>query len=194
METTEKFELYSPWALYYQKLQAFFKQDKDVKVLFDNGTPEIALYVQGERKAAALDALLPDSIGFGNVTLLITVVPANWNSGKYVKISSQQLKSPVAFNLQATADLIASALEGNGAVHEIVEFADGEGLPERTYVMFDKEVVQYKTDEIDSLYGYCSTLYEDIAREIFGNLTPAVMFNTTNLTTSYYTPTMYGCK
>ena len=36
------------------------------------------------------------------------------------------------------------------------------------YVLFKKEVVQYDSDDISDFHGVCSTLYQDLAKEIIG--------------------------
>ena len=37
-----------------------------------------------------------------------------------------------------------------------------------TYIIFEKEVVQYFADDLGDLHGINSTLYQDLAKEIFG--------------------------
>ena len=46
-----------------------------------------------------------------------------------------------------------------------------------TYVVFVNEVVQYFNDDLGDVYGQCSTLYQEIAKDVFGE-TEGVFFCT----------------
>lgn len=143
----EKVNLSSPWVIYYRKLESFFEQDPDVEVILEEEyQPVIRLYVDNSRKADALQELLPNEKKFGNVKVPIVVIPSNNTSSKL--------------------DLLKVALEGNNAVVDI------ETVPtvfdDITYVIFEKEVVQYFADDLGDLHGINSTLYQDLAKEIFG--------------------------
>ena len=72
-----KLNLSPPWVVYYRKLSAFFREDSEVKITYDDIEQEIKLYVDNAEKAVALENLLPKEQNFGNVTLYITIVPAN---------------------------------------------------------------------------------------------------------------------
>ena len=143
-----KLKLSPPWDIFYKEINAFFKEDDDVKVIFDEDEFTIKLYVDDPVKAAALTELLPAEKDFGNVVLKITVIPANEGSG------------PV---LGARPYL---AFYGNPIVDEI-KIIHGLFGYDFIYVMFAKKVVQYFTDNISDYNGFCSTLYENIARNIF---------------------------
>lgn len=142
----EKVNLSSPWVLYYRKLESFFEQDPDVEVYFDEDKMCINLYVDNYRKAEALQELFPAEKVFGGVKIPINIIPSN--------------------NEVSKLDLLKIALEGNDAVADIetieTVFAD------ITYVVFEKEVVQYYADNLGDLHGVNSTLYQDLAKEIFG--------------------------
>ena len=139
--------LSSPWNIYYNKINAFFMRDPEVNVIFDEENYNIKIYVSNGRKAAALSKILIPQQEFGNITLDIEVIPPNGI-----------LKNT------ANTDLV-DAFAGNGALFSI-EKVEGFGF-NAVYVIFQKEVVQYFTDDLGSYYGKASTLYEDIAREIF---------------------------
>jgi len=139
--------LSSPWNIYYNKINAFFMRDPEVNVIFDEENYKIKLYVSNEKKAAALSKILVSQREFGNITLDIEVIPPNGTLKNTTK-----------------ADL-ADAFTNNGALYDIEEVG-GFGFS-AIYVIFQKEVVQYFTDDLGSYYGKASTLYEDIAREIF---------------------------
>lgn len=144
-----KVKLSSPWVLYYHELQAFFEKDSEVEVVFDEEETEIKLFVDNPRKADALTQLLPTEKKFGSMEVKVTVIPAN--------------------NLKKTKfRLIQEALDGNDAV----SYFDSEDVFTNPigYVVFDKEVVQYFTDDLSDIHGCRSTLYQDMAKEIFGNL------------------------
>ena len=147
----EKVNLSSPWVIYYRKLESFFEQDPDVEVTLEEEEeyqPVIRLYVDNARKADALQELLPNEKKFGNVKVPIIVNPSNTTSSKL--------------------DLLKVALEGNDAVVDI------ETVPtvfdDITYIIFEKKVVQYFADDLGDLHGVNSTLYQDLAKEIFGNV------------------------
>ena len=63
-------------------------------------------------------------------------------------------------------DLIHDAFDDNKAVNFVYVAKDKFGCV-YTYVIFAKEVVQFYNDAINDVHGVCSTLYQDIAKEIF---------------------------
>ena len=48
-----------------------------------------------------------------------------------------------------------------------------------TFIVFEKVVVQWFSDSIGDWYGLTSTLYQDLAKDIFGNI-DGVYFCTDN--------------
>ena len=143
-----KLKLSPPWDIFYKEINAFFKEDGDVKVIFDEDEFTIKLYVDDAAKAAALTELLPTEKDFGNVVLKISVIPAN-----------DGVKSVLGIPLCA-------AFYTNPIVDEIKIIRGPFGY-NFVYVMFVNKVVQYFTDNISDYNGFCSTLYENIARSIF---------------------------
>ena len=144
------FKLVSPWVNYYRQIEALFSEDEDIKIVYDEDENEVKLYVRNAEKAAALTELLPVAKEFGNVKLLITVVPAN--------------------NKFATRSwTIADAFAGNPIVNSI-NTIHGIMSNDITYVIFRKEVVQYYNDDLSDAHGVCSTLYEILAKEILGEM------------------------
>lgn len=140
--------LVTPWVGHYNKIAAFFKHDPDVKVIYYNEAQLVKLLVNNGEKAGALDALLPDEVKFGSVTLHIVVVPAN------------------GVTISVPRNIYSVAFTGNNAIDDIVTIEGVFNNP-LTYIICHKEVVQYYTDDLGDYYGMRSTLYEDIAREIF---------------------------
>lgn len=146
-----KLGLSSPWTIYYRKLEALFKKDPGVRVVYDEEKKEIKLYVTGERKAAALTELLPAEQRFGRIVLKVTVIPANGADGEWKEWDLSDL------------------FTGNDAVDFVQTTANLPGL-DIDYVIFHKEVVQYYTDNLMDYNGLKSTLYEDLARDVFGQI------------------------
>lgn len=145
-----KLGLSSPWVMYYRKLNALFKRDIEVQVIYNEDENEISLYVENSSKAAVLSELLPVEKDFGNVKIKIKVVPAN-------------NKMDVGFFETDTA--IDIAFRNNEIVSFIktVDTVFGQII----YVVFKNEVVQFYSDDLGDYYGVCSTLAQDIAREVF---------------------------
>ena len=150
-----KLGLSSPWTIYYHELEALFAKDPGVRVIFDEEKKEINLYVEDGKKAAALTELLPAEQKFGRIVLKINVIPANGVTDDWT-----------------LEDLFAE----NGAVDFVQTNAHLPGL-DIEYVVFHKEVVQFYTDNLMDYNGFKSTLYEDIARDVFGSM-PGVSFCT----------------
>ena len=142
----EEFKMAPPWIQYVNALTALLEPDPDIKISYDNDEHIVKLYVEGTDKANALTELLPDEKEFGNVTLKINVVPANVATTK--------------------GALIEQALDGNPAF-VYAETIQGPMSNPMTFVVFDREVVQYYNDNLGDIHGLRSTLYEELAREIF---------------------------
>lgn len=160
-------KLSPPWIIYYKEIQAFFNEDPDVRVVYDADTYDIKLYVEDSDKADALSQILIQEKDFGNIVLNIIVIPANKNS-----IAVPSCKNVVA----SKASLFEEAFYGNNAV-DFIETIKGIFANEITYVVFRNAVVQYFTDDLGDYSGVRSTLYQDIASEIFMN-TDGIFFCT----------------
>lgn len=146
--------LSSPWVAFYHKLNALFEKDPDVRVTYDEDLVQVKIYVGSPVKADALARVLPASKTFGNVELKITVIPAN------------------TMDSLSFIELFKLAFEGN----EIVSSIQSGGTPmtqDMNYVVFEKEVVQYFNDDLSTYGGVKSTLYQDIAKEVFGDMEEA---------------------
>jgi hypothetical protein len=121
-----------------------FKEDPQVRVELDEDKYEVKLYVSDVDKAEALSKLLKNSIEFGNITLKVTVIPPNY----------------AETDIRA---LYEKALEGNGA---IVDYLTIDML-DRNYVICKNKVVQYYNDDLSDANQICSTLYQNIAKDVF---------------------------
>lgn len=135
-----------PWIQYVNKITALFGRDPEVLIDYDNDEVELKLRVTNPRKADALIQLLPPTREFGGVQLKITVISANLKSTE--------------------AALFKDAFYGNPAVSDFVTVSGVFSNP-ISYMIFDKRVVQYYDDDIGDYYGNHSTLYADLADEIF---------------------------
>lgn len=169
----EKWDLSAPWVNYYKAVNALFARDPQVKISYDNNNgvyPEIFIRVDDLDKADALAHLLPTEKDFGNVTLRINVIPPNHNT--------------------ESGNLFKRAFDGNQAMM----FVRTMTLPDsskRSYVVFDKSVVQYYIDDLSDLHGNRSTLYQELAKEVFGPIQD-ISFCTDS--TSYNASKYYACE
>lgn len=157
METNKKPTLSPPWFKYFREIEALFLKDPEVTVSFDEITMTLKLYVNNEDKAEALTRLLPNEKSFGSIVLTINVVPAN-------NFEEQKI------------DLFRKAFDGNKAVSYITTVG-GSMLPPINYIVFRNEVVQFFNDNLDDINGNYSTLYQEIAKDIFGSM-PGIFFCT----------------
>ena len=146
IDTKVKPTIAPPWIQYVNKLIALFGEDPDIDISYDNDSHLVMLKVNNQAKADAIDHLLPAAKQFGNVTLVISVVPSNMSDTK--------------------ADLYTIAFDGNPAF-SYVKQVDGVFTNPITYVVFNKEVVQYYNDDLGDVNGNCTTLYQDIAKDLF---------------------------
>lgn len=155
-EPKSTMRLSPPWVTYVNKLKVMFGRDPEIEIQFDDDTPEVKLFVANQRKYEALQHLLPDRMAFGNVNMIITLVPAN-----------QQMTGE---------QIICAAFEGNPVFSQVVTVS---GVYENpiTYAMFEKEAVQYWNDNMGDPHGVTTTLYQDIAESIFKRV-DGVMYST----------------
>ena len=146
-----KIKLAPPWVTFASEAAEMFRHDPEVHVVFDDENYRLTLYVDSGAKADALARLLPDEKKFGNVTLTINVIPANG----FVDATNE------------TADVFQAAFKGNDAF-SFAKCIKGVFANDLTYVVFKNKVVQYFNDDLGDIYGQRSTLYENIARNLFG--------------------------
>lgn len=140
-------KLVSPWVNFYREIEALFMQDPEVNVVYDEAANHLKLFVDDARKADAIRQLLPTEKTFGNVKMTIEVVPANDGA-------------------KATVDVIQEAFRDNPVLSYI--YKAQTPLGEFDYAVFRKEVVQYYNDDMGDLNGNRSTLYQELAKDVFG--------------------------
>lgn len=162
--------LSAPWLSHYRKLWAFFRNDSDVSVVYDGADMSVKIYVDDMDKANALSHVVACEKKFGNVTLTIEVIPGNDVKKLYADTGRQ------ANVLSSDADIWYHIMLGNTAIDDIrnVVFIGGARF---VFVLFKPVVVQYYNDDTTDYNGMESTLYEDIARDIFTE-NPGVYFCT----------------
>lgn len=145
----KKVGISSPWYSYCHKVQALFKKDPEVRVeVDDSGTDlKVKLFVENPKKADALTQLMPVEKNVAGVTVYTEVIPAN---------------SPK----KSMGALFEDAFDGNPVFSEVMVI---EGLYNNpiTYVIFEDVVAQYYNDNLGDPHGNISTLYQELARDIF---------------------------
>ena len=158
-------KLSSPWCIYARKVEALFSEDPEVRVEFNEEDKELKLFVDNGRKADAIAKLLPDEKTFGNVTIKITVVPAN---------SEEDITT--IFN---------DAFYDNHMFSGVEEVTNPFGDKVR-YVLFYPCAAQYYSDDISQYEGMTTMTYADIAKDIFGEQITDVFFSNSVRPIRYY--------
>lgn len=154
--TDVRLKLSPPWVTYINKIQALFDGDPQIACnIVWAGNPSIVLSTNNPEKAVAIRKLLPEEVNFGSISLEIDV-----ECGK---------KLPnLAF--ASNKELFETAFNKNPAfVCCVTPVQDGYWYVDFTYVIFQKEVVQFFNDNLNDAHGIISTLYQDIASELFAD-------------------------
>lgn len=150
--TNIRLKISPPWITYVNEINALFQHDPDIDVVYDNDEIEVKLYVTDGMKASALDRLLPDEISYGNVTLKITIIPANEEFVDLDTHPSMKRLFDIVFNGNP---IYAFSKEITGIFSNVL-----------TYVVFKNRVVQFFNDNLNDIYGNMSTLYQEVAHEV----------------------------
>lgn len=144
---SEKLELVSPWVNFYKEIEALFGRDPEIRVEIDDADKKVTLYVSNGDKAEALSRLLPDTKTFGNIEVRIEVINEN---------------DPDNWDLLENYEM---AFKGNPAFESVKESVTPFGT--FRYVLFSKQVVQYPNDDIGDAHQIRSTLFQEIAKDVF---------------------------
>ena len=147
-----RINLASPWVTRVSQIEQLFKYDRQVHVVYDEDANSLKLYVDDVSKAAALTTLLPEEYVFGNFSLHVAVIPAN----------QEVVKLP-----HNTETLFDCAFDNN-PIFSFTKTITGIFSNNLTYVVFKNRVVQFFNDDLGDIYGNCSTLYQEIAKDVFG--------------------------
>lgn len=145
-----RLKLSPPWITYINKLEALFDGDPQIAFNIDYENMTVVLAGNNGEKNAAIQRLLPTEKTFGNITLKVMV------DGPIANI---------AFPTQK--DLFDCAFNGNPAYAYSVTPGNEVWFFNMTYVVFKNCVVQFFNDNLNDCHGLISTLYQDIAAEIF---------------------------
>lgn len=145
-----RLKLSPPWVEYVNKLEALFDGDPQIAFNVDFNKMVVALAGNNGEKNAALQRLLPSEKKFGNITLQIIV------DGPIANLAFPTQKA-----------LFDTAFKGNPCYAYSVTPGDDVWFFSMTYVVFKNCVVQFFNDNLNDCHGIVSTLYQDIAAEIF---------------------------
>lgn len=140
--------LSSPWNKFAREVMALFGEDSEIKIIYSEEEKTIELLVDNQAKAEALMQLLPSEKKWGNVALEIKVTPANVHQ-----------ETP-------ESTLFAAAFSGNPAFAFAQKAGSLFSFP-MTYIVFKNKVVQFFNDDMSDVYANCSTLYQELAKDIF---------------------------
>ena len=149
-----KMKLSPPWCTFYREIQALFGEDPDIHIVYDEEAEIVKVYVEDPEKADVLAQLLPTKKMFGRVALDIQVIPAD---GKQRSTDLPEL---------VDASMFEKAFKGN-PVFAYAKTYDGIFPFHATYVVFQPDVVQFFNDDISDIHGIKTTLYEEVARDVF---------------------------
>lgn len=147
--TDVRLKIAPPWITYVNQVSQLFKHDPDIEINYNNDIPEVILTINNPDKATAISKLLPCEAWFGGVKLLVTI---------NAKFSNRTFKTP--------AELFNVAFERN-PVFAFTHSVQNIFSNSLTYVVFKNKVVQFFNDNLNDIYGNISTLYEDLASDVF---------------------------
>ena len=169
-----KIGLTSPWVTYYHKVEALFKNDNDITVVYDEANNNLKIYVAGiegeNAKADALTKLLPTEKIFGDVVMPISVIPANKRLDPVEKryAGRNGRRGYIGETSCELAELYRDIFNDNVAFYG-TKVISGIFTNDLVYVIFEPVVAQYYSDALDDYKGICSTLYQNLAKDIFIN-------------------------
>ena len=150
------------WDVYYQKINAIFKDDTKATVIYDRDDLKIKIYVDDQKKAEALDQLLVHNVIFGSQELTVDVIPSNIEEGANPSPwPSYRGKRYSSYGL-----IWDDAFYGNPLYSYSRKYTGIYSNP-LTYVVFAPVVVQYYTDSLSDINGFTTTLAQNIAKDIF---------------------------
>lgn len=141
----EKTRLAAPWTVWAHEVMALFEMDDEVSVEYDDDATRLVVRVANAVKADALAQLLPTEKSFGNVTLDVTIVPANEDA------SAEQVWR--------------WAFDGNPVLAGMATDVMPDGSPV-TFALFAPECTQWYADDISNPFGIQTKTYEDVAADV----------------------------
>ena len=145
-----KLKLSPPWSIFYDEIRAMFLKDPEIKVVMDEDHYTVHVFVNNPQKSAAIAKILEQEKKFGRITLKVQVPPPD---------------GAMTYQFKDGVELYRAAFENNPRLSYVQP--KSSIFDTSFYVVFVNEVVQYFNDDISDINGNCSTLAEDIARDIF---------------------------
>ena len=149
-----RLKLSPPWITFIHKLEALFDPDPQIAFNYsdDEDGPSIILAVADGDKATALTKLLPTHKVFGSIVLTIDIDCAHMSNRAFVN----------------QKELFEVAFKGNPVfAYAVSPSEEGYWFFDTTYIVFKNHVVQFFNDNLNDCHGIISTLYQDIAMEVF---------------------------
>lgn len=154
--TDIRMKISPPWITYVNEVNCLFEHDPEVQLIYDNDEKTVELYVEDPTKAFAIDKLLPDEVEYGNIVLEVKVIPGN-------KASSEEIPE------NPTNDWLFNTAFKNSPVFAYTKTISGLFSNDLTYVVFKNRVVQFFNDNLNDIHGLVSTLYQEIANDVFSD-------------------------
>ncbi len=166
--TDVRLKISPPWITYVNMVNALFEHDPEVQLLYDNNDKVVELHVEDPTKAYAIDRLLPDVVEYGNISLDVKVIPGNKTPRNEIPEDDINITNDWLFNI---------AFEDN-PVFAYTKTISGIFNNNLTYVVFKNRVVQFFNDNLNDIHGLVSTLYQEIAHEVFSEELEGVCYCT----------------
>lgn len=154
--TDIRMKISPPWITYVNEINCLFEHDPEVQLVYDNDEKTVELYVEDPTKAFAIDRLLPDEVEYGNIVLEVKVTPGN-------KVPSEEIPD------NPTNDWLFNTAFKNSPVFAYTKTITGLFSNDLTYVVFKNRVVQFFNDNLNDIHGLVSTLYQEIANDVFSD-------------------------
>lgn len=154
--TDIRMKISPPWITYVNEVNCLFEHDPEVQLIYNNDEKTVELYVEDPAKAFAIDRLLPDEVEYGNIILEVKVIPGN-------KTPSDDIPD------NPTNDWLFNTAFKNSPVFAYTKTISGLFSNDLTYVVFKNRVVQFFNDNLNDIHGLVSTLYQEIANDVFSD-------------------------
>ena len=176
IKTDARLKFAPPWVTFANKVKAMFGDDPDITVVYENAVPKVIVIVNDAQKAAAIAALLPTEKKIGNVTLYVDVTTPDGSPLGEVSVPAEK------------AELFEAAFK-NSPAFSFTRCVDYAFITNKiTYVVFANRVVQFFNDNLNDNFGNISTLYQEIAKDIFDPDITNGVFYSTNIAKGFAMP------
>lgn len=152
--------LAAPWTVYFRELKAFFQNDPEVDITFDESAAVVHVHCDSADKAKLLEKYLPEHVSFGHAALDIQV-----HEPLDDRLTEEEATEIAE---RSVIDELSALFSGNQAF-SYLKWVDNPGHYLVVYVVFKREVVSFFNDNVHDVRGFTSMLYEDLAEDIFVN-------------------------